>query len=370
MKINQYKPVFNKEEIAKELHDYALTDGFYTEFKKTAELEDKFAKMLGVNHCILVNNGTISISLALLAMGIKAGDKVIVPNITMIATSNAVRLIGAIPVFIDVDGTNCCLDLKKAIRYISFGFKTIKAVIYVTLNGRSHGVKEYTQFQLFCKENGVRLIEDNAQSLGSCYIDDFIMSCPYNGIGSFSLSMPKLITTGQGGFLATNNKELADKLRKLKDFGRVKGGLDIHDEFGINSKFTEMQAILGLSQIKDISKRINRKKDIYKSYYNRLKDCPHLKFLASHDRWCPWFIDIYVMERDMLITYLEERGIKTRAVYPELTSQKVNSKFTWFKSKKMSEMFALTGLWLPSSLDITELEIEIICNHILEFYGK
>lgn len=369
MQIDQFHPVFNRKEIAKDLKEYALQDGFFSEYSKTKELEDKIATFLGVKHCIMVNNGTISLSIALLAQGIKPGDKVIIPNITMFATQAAVELIGAIPVFIDIEKENLCLDLEKAKERIVFGWNSIKAVIYVTLNGRSHGALEYFRFQSFCRKNKIVLIEDNAQSFGSHYTDGYLIGAPYNdGIGSFSFSMPKIITCGQGGCLVTDDDVLAKKIRKLKDFGRSGGGTDIHDSFGINSKFTELQAIVGLSQFKDLRSKIQKKKEIYSSYYNKLIDIKAVTFFNNHKRWCPWFVDVSVSNREQLQKFLKEKGIGTRAIYPELTSQKVNHKLFHPRSMKVSNYFANRVLWLPSSLDITEKEIKYITDSIKEFY--
>lgn len=371
MKIQQYNPVFNKEEIANELSKYALGDGFYTEYKKTAEFENKIAEFLGVKHCFCVNNGTISLSLALLALGIGPGDRVAVPNITMIATSNAVRLIGAIPIFFDIDENNLCLNLNKVKEAIKYDWFNLKAVIYVTLNGRSHEYEDYYQFQEFCKVNKVAFIEDNAQSFGSYYSNGFNISCPIYGIGSFSFSMPKIITTGQGGCLVTNNNELADKIKKLKDFGRTGGGIDIHDSFGINSKFTELQAILGLSQIGEIVNRIRKKVEINCIYRKLLKHVKQVNFVNYNNHlWIPWFIDIFVDDRNELQTYLKENDIGTRTIYPELTSQKINRKFLYPKTLNISGEYSRMGLWLPSSLDITVEEIEFVCKKIKDFYAK
>lgn len=371
MQIPQFKPTFDKETIAKALYDYALTDGFYTEFKNTLELERKIAEFLHVKHCILVNNGTLSLSLALLALGIKPDDNVAVPNITMIGTSNAVKLIGANPVFIDVDPNNLCLNLKDFKERVVFGWDNIKAVIYVTLNGRSHGWAEYTSFLDFCERSKIKVLEDNAQSFGSYYnMSEYKINCPSNSIGSFSFSMPKIITTGQGGCLVTDNDELNKKLRKLKDFGRISGGIDIHDDFGINCKFTEPQAIVGLSQIANIEERIKRKKEIFSLYKKNLRGVRDVHFIENNDpAWCPWFVDIFVPCREKLQDFLKLNHIQTRVIYPELTSQKTNYKWFQPKSLRNSKKVAKEGLWLPSSLDLRDEDIKDICRLIREFYA-
>ena len=265
-----------------------------------------------------------------------------------------------------------CLDLEKACEEIALGFKNIKAVIYVTLNGRSEKYEKYVDFVNFCRRFNVKVVEDNAQSFGSCYHSSNVKISAVIGdvIGSFSFSMPKIITTGQGGCLVTNSDELALKLRKLKDFGRVKGGIDIHDVFGTNCKFTELQAIVGLSQINDIEDRVKRKKDIYFHYFSELSQIKDISFIEPYSfDWCPWFVDIYINDRDKLREYLKKNNIITRDIYPELTSQKINHKWFQKKSLRNSKQIADTGLWLPSSLDLKQEDIALICKVIKDYYA-
>lgn len=364
--IPQYRPLIDRVSLAKEVGDYILSDGYFTEYKKTEEFEAAIAKAVGAQYCSVVNNGTISLSLALLASGLKPGDRVIIPNITMIATCNAVKLLGMIPVLVDVDH-NLCLDLAATKATILTG--SIKAIIYVTLNGRSHTSEEMVDLDRFCESNRVTIIEDNAQSLGSYRGLTTAISCPPRGIGSFSFSMPKIITTGQGGCLVTNVESLANKIRKLKDFGRTAAGIDIHDEFGINSKFTEIQAIIGLNQLTTLNQRIVRKREIYNRYLSSLHSNDEIAFISHHADTTPWFIDIYTTRRDELQAYLKALKIGTRAIYPPLSSQQCNRDL---RASRMpvSERYASFGLWLPSSLDLTNDEIDFVCGNIRNFYGQ
>ena len=362
--IPQYEPMIDREVLAQEVSNYILGDGFFTEYRKTQEFENRICEYLGVKHCIMVNNGTISLSLALLAMGVKPGDTVLIPNITMIATQSAVEFIGAKVKHIDIDPTNLCMDLDAAKEVIK-ELNGVKAVIYVTLNGRSHKEDEYQLFKTFCQYNDIALIEDNAQSLGSRYCDGEMISCPVNGIGSFSFSMPKIITTGQGGCLVTNKADLAEKLRKIKDFGRESGGMDIHDAFGINSKFTEIQAIMGLNQLSSIKSRTYLKKEIYDTYKKELGGVDQITFIEHGGNVLPWFVDIFVPNREKLREYLKSKEIGTRYLYPELTSQKINGQ----KSLTKSKIYSNNGIWLPSSMTLQKKDIKRICKIIKEFYG-
>lgn len=369
--ITQYEPLIDYKDLNKRVSKYLKQgDGWLTEYQNTQEFENSIAKFLGVNHAIVVNNGTIAISLALIAEGIRKGDRVLVPDISMIATAYAVELIGAEPIFCDIDPQTMCLDLNVARGIIEYADLEIKAVINVSLNGRNNHWLAYNDFQTFCSINKVKLIEDNAQSFGSKHSTEYI-SCPERGIGSFSFSMPKIITTGQGGCLVTNEQHLADNIRRLKDFGRVSGGIDEHEYFGINSKFTELQAITGLSQLKNINFRIERKKHIYNRYKEQLISTKGIHFLNTSDEVTPWFVDIYVHDRDELMDYLKKLGVSTRAMYPCLHGQRQyrpdyigKGHVDFIQSSRMSNM----GLWLPSSMNLADYDIDRICSLIRDFF--
>ena len=134
--------------------------------------------------------------------------------------------------------------------------------------------------------------------------------------------MPKIITTGQGGALVTNNDGLANKLKKLKDFGRTAGGSDVHDSIGFNSKFTEMQAVIGLEQMKKLVFRIERKKEIWKKYRDNLSDIDSINFFDHDlDLTAPWFIDVLCEDQENLMLHLQEASIGSRVMYPPLNEQ-------------------------------------------------
>jgi dTDP-4-amino-4,6-dideoxygalactose transaminase len=156
----------------------------------------------------------------------------------------------------------------------------------------------------------------------------------------------------------------------LKDFGRLEGiGGDKHDYFGINSKFTEIQATLGILQLKDVLNKINFKKNLYQLYFKNLAfDVPELHMKMSDSCWIPWFVDVYVQDREALIAYLKEQGIQVRAMYPQLTSQSIYQSNLNPNEYPNSATMAERGLWLPSSFDLTTEQVLKICMTIKEFY--
>lgn len=359
--IPQMEPSFDHREI-KAVTDYMESGGWIMEFKKTQELEKMICDFTGAKHCVMTINGTIALIIALLALELKPSDEILIPNLTMIASPNSAVLLGIKPIFIDIDPTNLCLDLSKAKKALN---QKTKALMYVPLNGRSGNMKEVVNF---CKANKLFLVEDAAQALGSYYQNKHLGT--FGDIGTLSFSVPKIITTGQGGALLTDNTKLYNKIQKIKNFGRATGGTDTHDTFGWNFKFTDIQAVIGIEQFKKLPKRIIRKRQIYNKYHSILKDIPQVKFINTDlSQTTPWFIDIYAQSPSNLAAYLEKKGIKTRRIYPAINTQKIFRKQWKSHPFPTSQKIARQGLWLPSSVKLTSQEISLIANSIKQYYS-
>jgi len=359
--ILQMQPWFGDEE-KRAITEYLDEGGFMTEFKRTEKFEQMIAQFVKSKHCIVVNNGTISLTLAAIALNIGHGDEVLVPNYTMIASPNSVKMIGAVPVFVDVEPTTLCMDVKLAERAIT---KRTKAIMLVTANGR-YPTAGIQAFKDLAQKHGIALIEDAAQSLGS-YFPDGKHAGTHGLIGSFSFSSPKIISTGQGGCLVTDSDDLAFKLRRLKDFGRSGGGSDVHDSIGYNFKFTELQACLGIEQMKKLPARIVRKKEIAQRFEKNLAKIKGIQ-LFQHDfkHTVPWFIDSLCERREELQAFLKDKKVGTRVMYPPINRQKAYQAAGEFPvSFKVGEQ----GLWLPSANQLTDQQVDHICHSIGEFYG-
>ena len=359
--IMQMRPWFGDEE-KRALADYMEEDGFLTEFRRTAAFEEAIATYTGAKHCIAVNNGTISLTLAALGVGVAAGDEVIVPNYTMIATPNSVGMFGATPVFVDVERETLCMDIEAARKAIT---PKTKALMLVSANGR-YPAAGIEAFEALCADHGITLIEDSAQSLGSRYPDGTHIGLK-GAVGSFSFSAPKIISTGQGGALVTNDDALAARLRKLKDFGRSGGGNDVHDTIGYNFKFTELQAVIGQEQMKKLPWRVERKKEILRRYRARLDGVSGISlFDQDLENTTPWFIDCIAEDREGLMAHLKTAGIGTRVMYPPINKQEA---YGVPGAHPVSEWVGEKGLWLPSMGQLTDGQIDRITGEIRAFYG-
>ncbi|MFH1841357.1 MAG: DegT/DnrJ/EryC1/StrS family aminotransferase [Candidatus Nealsonbacteria bacterium] len=361
--INQMKPSYGKEEI-EAVNKYLKSGAWLTEFKKTREFEEQIAKFTGAKYCSVVLNGTVSLFIALKALNIGQGDEVIVPDITMAATPNAVILAGAKVVFVDIERESLCLDVDKTEKAIT---KKTKAIMHVSLNGRAG---ELERLNKICKKNSIYLIEDAAQSLGSFYKGKHLGT--HGIVGSFSFSTPKIITTGQGGALITNDLEVFKKIKLLKDFGRKKGGSDFYEKVGWNFKFTDIQAIIGIEQMKRLKERIGKKKEIFRLYQKCLSGVKEVEFIKTNLREVPpWFVDIFVPNAQKLIDFLKKQGIGSRLIYPALHSQPAYRRHPLVKNLRdysVSSKIAKRGLWLPSFVFLKKSQIKYICKNIKEFY--
>src|ERR1700730_4776392 len=265
-------PQFGAEE--KALVAAVIDTGFLNDGQVTTQFEMRVAELLGCKHVVATTSGTIAIFLALAGVGVGAGDEVIVPDVTFIATANAVTLAGAKPVLVDVDPLRLTLDPQCVERAIT---SRTKAIVPVHVSGRAADLGALIDI---AAHHGLAVIEDAAEGFLSKCQGKFLGT--FGIAGCFSLSPNKTITTGQGGLVATDDHRLHARLRELKDQGRSvrgTGGDDSHGSVGYNFKFTNLQAAVGLGQLKDLPRRLDRMRSIYQVYAKELKGVPGISVL-------------------------------------------------------------------------------------------
>ena len=350
-KINQVEPNISEEDIQK-VNDYMSSGAWITEHALTKELEKKIADFVDRKYAIAVPNGTIAIYLSLLAAGLTKGKRVAVPNITMIATINAILWAGAEPVIIDLN-ERLCMSIKSL-----QAVEKLDGVIYVPLNGRT---EDGIAIEEYCNEKDIILIEDSAHALGSQYQDKMCGSLGRMSV--FSFTPHKIITMGQGGLVLTDEDNLYEYLIELKTFNRSKDRSDWHDGFGLNFKITDLQSALGLSQFEKINDFIKIKKEMFQIFKNNITG---YKFINFFDYETPWFVDLICeseRDRDNLKDLLEGEDILTRESYPALSKQSFLQSVEK-TSLKFSENISENILWLPSSTNLTKNQIEEVSDKI------
>ena len=262
----------------------------------------------------------------------------------------------------DIERESFCMDFEAM--KVAVTEKT-KAVLLVSINGRYP--KDMQAFADFCKEKGIHLIEDAAQSLGSFCNGKHLGR--FGEIGSFSFSMPKIITTGQGGALITDDDELADRIKRIRDFGRAVGGSDHYLTKGWNFKFSDFQGVIGIEQMKKLPGRVERKKAMGKLYEELLRDIPGIELIpTNYEDTAPWFFDILCERREALQEYLKENNIGSRPFYPPLHAEPAYGYMDLHFP--VTEEISYKGLWIPSSITVTDDQIRYICEKIRMFYVR
>jgi len=344
--IEQMQPWYGHEE-RDAMYAYLLSGGWLAEHNMTELFESRIAAYVESRYCVATTSGTAALFLALQALGIGEDDEVLVPALTQTATAGAVELSKATPVLVDIDPTTLCMDIVKAEQAIT---PYTVAMMVVSLNGRC---PDMGMIQAFAEHHKLYIIEDAAQSLGSKYKGRHLGT--FGDVGCYSLSSPKVITTGQGGLLVTDDAMIASKARDLKNFGNVTGTR----EFGVNFKFTDLQAVIGLEQLKKLAWRIQRKREMFALYQSMLEPIGKVEMLSFHEGGAPWFIDILVPDPGALGVYLKSRGIGTRAFYTPLRSG-------YLHAEHASEH----GLWLPSGSYLTDTNIHRVCSEIRTYYTE
>jgi len=346
-----------------ELIKQVLDSNYLNEGNYTAQFEQQIAGLLGVKHAVATTSGTAAMFLALKGLGIGPGDEVIVPDITFVATANAVDLCGARPVLVDVNPADLTLDAVAFERAITA--KT-KAVLPVHVTGRAANMEAIIAI---ARAHDILVVEDAAEAFMSKRKGKFLGT--FGQAGCFSFSPFKIIMTGQGGMLVTNDDALALRVHQLKDQGRSQqgsGGDDIHEIVGYNFKFTNLQAAVGLGQLETLSERWRRKQEIYRSYREQLDDSKAIS-LFSFDLdggELPLWVDGFSERRDELVAYLQTNNIDCRKFWLPLHQQKPYRLPD--ENFPHSTAMSARSLWLPSALDLSREDIRFVCQHINYFF--
>jgi perosamine synthetase len=332
------------------------------------KFEEKFSGYCGTKFGVATTSGTAALHLALLAIGIKEEDEVVIPDFTMAAVLFAVLYCQAKPVFVDVERDTWNIDLSKIEEKITRKTKAIVPVhTYGHPAGMGHIMKLARKYNLF-------VIEDAAEAHGAQYLGK---KCGSIGdIGCFSFYSNKIITTGEGGMVVTSDKKLADRCRYYKNLCFSLSGKRnyIHNDLGFNYRMTNVQAALGLAQLENINKFISLRRRHAKQYDALLKNIAGIKLPVEKEyaKNAYWMYGIVIeprkfgKSRDELMRLLAKKGIETRVFFRPLHSQKVLEKFGMKDRGNylVAESLSKNGLYLPSGSGLKTEEIEYICAQV------
>ena len=354
------EPDIGEKEI--EYVDDAVRSGWVSSHGKYIdEFEKNFSEFIGTKYGLAVSNGTTALHLALSALGIKEGDEVIVPDFTFISPVNAVLYCNATPVLCDIDKNNWCIDPELIEKLIT---DRTKAIIVVHLYGNSANMDKIMEI---AGKHNLYVIEDTAESLGTTYKGKKLGSI--GTIGCFSFYGNKTMTTGEGGFCTTNDKELYEKMLMLRDHGMTSKKRYWHEFIGYNYRMTNLQAALGVAQLERINYFIDKKHEIGKIYRERLKDMVTLHPEGSDYNGTYWLYSILIdneKNRDNLMDFLYRNGIDTRRFFYPVHTMPPYEKYS-NDNYPVSTDIAKRGINLPSSVKLKEEGVNYVCDKIIEF---
>ena len=317
-----------------------------------------FSKKLAMPYGVAVSNGTTALHLALAALGIMKGDEVIVPDLTFVATANAVIYCGATPIIVDVTADTWNIDPQKIQEAIT---EKTKAIIPVHLFGQPCDMDAIMQI---ASEHNLLVVEDCAQAHCATYKEKIVGS--FGHISTFSFFGNKIITTGEGGMCLTKSEELDSRMRVLRDHGMSKTKRYWHDEVGFNYRITNMQAAIGVAQTARLEEYVEKRIHIAHEYMRHLQNTPGLTFpkVQPHTKNVYWLFSCIVKDnnsREQLIGELKKTGIDARRFFYALTSMPPYQT-DW--QNPVSIDLSSRGISLPTYFDLTDDDIAFICKEI------
>lgn len=369
------KPFFTEEEEHEVLK--VLRSGWITQGPKVAEFERMFCDYIGSHYAIAVSSCTTALHLALLVAGIKEKDEVILPSLTFIATANAVMYCGATPVFVDIEEKSLNIDpsaIEKAIT------KKTKAIIIVHQVGIP---ADNDAIYSIARRHNLKVIEDAACAIGSKYKGAFIgrdseLSC-------FSFHPRKILTTGEGGMITTNNEEFDHALRLLRHQGMSMSDLDRnaskelifegYNVVGYNYRLTDLQAAIGIVQLKKMGIILNRRKELANNYNKAFKKLQYLIPLsqpdygeANYQSYCAYVNLKTNKTRNDLMKYLLDRGIASRRGIMSIHREKPYREIAKPYNLKRSENASDNTIILPLYHQMTQQDQTFVIKNINDFF--
>jgi len=333
-----------------------LDRGWLTYGPMVQRFERELAERLHVRHALATSNGTTALHVALVAAGIGPGDEVLVPNLTFVATANAVFYTGSRPVLVDVDPVTWCMSPTDAACKITPRTKAILPVHLYGVPCDMRGLQELADI------HKLLIIEDAAEGLGGDH--DGLPLGTLGHAGIFSFFGNKILTTGEGGAVVTNDDKLAERVYLLRGQAVDPARRYYHPEIGFNYRMTDLQAAVGIGQLSHLDQMLARRRDIFRLYQERL--CYYGSASCTRPGVAPWLYTLLLhtsARRDDLMTWLSGQGIETRPAFVPLSRlpmyRQADSLFP------VSCHIGDNGISLPTFPDLSFEDVDRICDAVV-----
>jgi len=361
------KPLITKEDI-KYLNKSISKGWISSEGPEVKKFENNFSNFIGHKYSVAVSSGTAALEIAVKSLGLKKGDEIIIPNFTIISNAIAVFKENLNIKLIDCNIKDWNMDIAKIKKKITKKTKAIIATHIYNFPLRVDILKK------ICDKKKIILIEDAAEAIGQKLNNRLCGS--FGDISIFSFYANKQITTGEGGMITTNNKKLFDRSKSLRNLCFGKKDRFNHEDIGWNYRMTNLQASLGVSQLKRIKSIVSKRHEVGKKYFEKLKNNKNIYMPEGSRIYAKniyWVIAIVITNKDLkidakqLMKKLLNYGIQTRPFFWPMHKQSVfrkKNKISISGNYKNSEYISKYGLYLPSSLDIKSNQIKFVCDKL------
>jgi len=343
--------------------------------------EQMVAEYAGSSYGVASVNGTSALHMALHLVGVGAGDLVILPNLTFVASANSITYTGAEPILVDIDPDTWQMDLDLLETWLDKNVliqegncllkdnpkKRIAAVMPVHVLGNMCNMERLSKI---CKQYQLALIEDASESLGSSFNNKH--SGTFGDLGVFSFNGNKIITTGGGGVIVTDDQSLAKKAKHLTTQAKVNPDTYFHDEIGFNYRLVNILAALGVAQMEQLEAFIKQKKKIDAYYRRHLEGIGDLRFQKVYpevDSNC-WMFTFYSEKRDEILKALKEANIIARPFWFPMNQLPMFTNLRYVRQMDNSRNIHQNCLSIPSSVGITEKELERVVSCIVKVFEK
>ncbi len=330
---------------------------------KIIEFEKKFTDYTGCKHAVAVSSGTAGLHLSLLSMGIGPGDEVIVPSFTFVSSVSTIVHVGATPVFVDIEPETFCLDPQEVEKLVT---PKTKAILAVDVFGHP---ANWTELQKIASKHNLYTIDDSCEALGARWSEEKVGKFADTSI--FAFYPNKQITTGEGGIIVTDDDEIAEKLRMLRNHGRSNMGKWLkHDLIGYNYRMNEMSAALGVSQMNKLGRILDGRELIANTYNKYFQDFEYVKTqVIRPEAKMSWFVYVITIkdgiDRDVIIKELQNANIPARAYFEPIHSQPMMEQIQFRSgSLKVTENIANRTIALPFHANMTDTEIEFVVMNV------